>query len=325
MKRKHVSQPFEWRDSDDGWGDEPELEQDDFNARNTVHFAPQQQQAQEDKPAQRRGRGAPPADDEPRVPCYENYVTQYNAIVNKRYPLEETSEDSTQEPGQDLVVRPQQSLFDDLFSSLPTQPLGGARKQPREAQMSTAYDKRQRPECFLCAYGNMYHDGMEAKHVCKLNEIMGMYGAVDNQELAWMLVLYYEKYVRRGNREMVPLSFQVALEHIEQHTRDATIFLGESIKQLLEIRFGLANQIFKQSGRHDKDTLAGFVQIQRLLNTQMTMKPENMLFNFGKSAEDSKHMGRYFKLMEIFSQKKERQERQWRQERPDDADDLFDV
>ena len=320
MKRKHVSQPFEWRESDDGWGDEPDLEQDDFNVRNTVHFAPQP----EEKP-QRKGR-APFVDDEPRVPCHENYVKQYNTIVNQRYPLEETDDESAQEAGQELAVRSPQNLFDDLFAQMPAQqPQNTARKQPRLEQADAVYDKRRRPECFLCSHGNPYHDNIEAKHVCKLNEIMGLYGSVDNDELAWMLVLYYEKYVRRGNPALARLTFHVALEHIEQHTRDATIYQGESIKLLLEIRFGLANQIFKASGRHDKDTLTGFVQIQRLLNTQMTMKPENMMFNFGKTGEDSKHMGRYFKLMETFSQKKERQEREWRQDRPGELDDLFDV
>lgn len=325
MKRKHVSQPFEWRDSDDGWGDEPDLEQDDFNARNTVHFAPQP-----DKP-QRKGRAAV-VDDEPRVPCHENYIKQYNAIVNQRYPMEETDEESV-EPGQELAVRSPLNLFDDLFASTATQqqqqqqpppPRNAARKEPRLDQTDSVYDKRRRPECFLCSRGNQYHDNIEAKHVCKLNEIMGLYGSVDNDELAWMLVLYYEKYVRRGSTSLPRLTFHVALEHIEQHTRDATIYQGESIKLLLEIRFGLANQIFKASGRPDKDTLSGFVQVQRLLNTQMTMKVENMMFNFGKSGEDTKHMGRYFKLMEMFTEKKERQEREWRQEMSG-ADDLFDV
>jgi hypothetical protein len=340
MKRKHVSQPFEWRDGDDGWGDEPELEHDDFNAQNTVHYQPQPQAEEK----QARARRAPFVDDEPRVPCHEHFIAQYNTIANQRYPLElvadladgddEDDNDSSRdasEPGQQLATA--RDLFGDLFTSSP--PPSGAdarqtnrpRKQTRTPQMTTPYDKRTRPECFMCAYGNMYHDGIEAKHVCELNRIMDQYGGCDNTELAQMLVLYYDRFVYRPHSGMSRFSVQVALEHIEQHTRDAVIYLGESVKLLLEIRFGLANIIFKQSGRHDKDALSGFVQIQRLLNTQMTMKPENMIFNFGKSAEDTRRMGQRFNFMEVFKQKKERQERSWRTEQQagDGADDLFDI
>ncbi len=314
MKRKHVSQPFEWRASDDEWGDEPRLE-DDFNAEHTTHFAQPEERAQRKRPAY--------VDDEPRVPLHEHFIERYNETMNKRYPVDEADEEESVASGdeaQQLIARP--PAFADLFESLGAGVPHTAPRAPRP------YDKRTRPECFMCAFGNRYHDGIEAKHRCRMDEIMDMYGGCDNEELAEMLVLYYDRHVYRTpdgrvRPGMSRFTRQVALEHIKHHTKDAVIFLGESVDLLLEIRFGMADIIFKKNGRHDKDALAGFINVQKLLNTQMTMKPENMIFNFGKSAEDTRRMGRRFNFMECFKQKKERQEREWRAEH--EADDLFDV
>lgn len=168
------------------------------------------------------------------------------------------------------------------------------------------YDRRTRGECFLCAWGNLYHDGIEAKCVAKMNKIMDNYGGCDNIELAQQLVLYYKRFVYKKDKGLPMFTVQIALEHIEHHILSAKIYAGESIRMWLQIRYVIANNLFDENGKHDRHDLNGLINVQKLLNTCYGLDPAKLLFNFGDSADDMKKIGQNFKFFEFFKQRDDR-------------------
>lgn len=215
----------------------------------------------------------------------------------------------------DIIAKDKGNIFDNIFAGLTGEKGNTNASEPKKntegccgqcRKKTGSYDKRHRGECFMCAWGNLYHDGIEAKHVAKMNTIMNNYGGCDNIELAQQLVLYYKQFVYRKHTGLPMFTIAVALEHIENHILSAKIFAGESIRMWLQIRFLIANNLFDDNGRHDKHDLQGLINVQKILNTSYGLNPANMLFDFGDSKDDMKKMGQNFKFMEMFKQRDDR-------------------
>ncbi|TAJ12758.1 hypothetical protein EPO56_03925 [Patescibacteria group bacterium] len=181
---------------------------------------------------------------------------------------------------------------------------------PPHRHTSVPYNTNNRAECFMCAWTNPFHDRYKAKHVHKLHGIMDNYAGCDNTELAMQLHLYFMKRVYKPGKGMTIWTARVALEHIEGlHSLSALIFLGESIKKWKKILFGLENQIYRADGTYNTRAVSDAEKAQKMLNTLYQMKLEAMNFNFGKSTEDTKRIGRNFNFMEEFQPERERNKR----------------
>jgi hypothetical protein len=165
-------------------------------------------------------------------------------------------------------------------------------------QQQEPYDTRQRPECFLCAWGNALHDGIEAPHVNKMTEIIQQnYGVHHNREIATEVVLYYMTEVYDPALGMAPMTRQMVLEHLEQHTLDARIFLGEAIKAEKQLAFLFKQRMWRTDGTFDKAAVAEYRRSMGALCGYYNMQLARMNFNNGNNAEDMKKQANYMNLM----------------------------
>jgi len=343
MQRK---KPFIWRDHDSSDGGDDgsqaeEAEDDDggeeieeraFNRAHALRTLRSLEVRSDEEPPPptpppsqgRRGRGGAAAnDDVPRVPLREHIEAVRHSLSLNRYTVSDDSsvDDAPVPPppcddddDEGARRKRKRDTSDDEEEDV-ERPRRKRRKHeerpqsPPPAPLTIEERRRRRYHCFLCSYGDRYHDGIEAKHALKMHEMMNNYGGCSNEVLAQHLALYYEYYVYRPESGLPRFTREEALEHIEQHTLAAEVFSGESIRQMLDIRLGLAQLIFKQNGRHCKDALNGFIQVQKLLNRQYTLRPEQMIFNQGKSSDDVRKQGQYFNFMPIFKERADRNAR----------------
>jgi len=314
MKRKRQVEAFQWPDSD-GEQDEPAIEQESFNHMHETSVA----QVNSLKTMGRVVR--PQSIPEPAAPSVflmDQYNTTYNTYMNGKF--KHLDEEGGAGAGGGESEEP--VVPDNLFSSLfPPGGGGGGGSSPP----ARGYDTTTRPECFLCAWGNKFHDGIEAHHVNRLNDILENYGGCANIELAEQLHLYYEHYVYKPGGGMAMLTRHGALEHIEgMHSLSAKIFLGESIRRWKAIIFNLENIIFKANGKYDRGAVADCEKAQKILDTLYLMDPDKMNFSMGKSREDTVKMGQHFNFMPIFKQQKERRQRV-EKKRDESVGEEFDV
>jgi hypothetical protein len=179
----------------------------------------------------------------------------------------------------------------------------------KNCKRKRGHDTNHRSECFLCSWGNKFHDSIKAKHVNILFSILDNYAGCANEELADQLVLYFNRRVYKRGIGMPRLTREVALEHIELHTLSAIIHLGESVKLWRKIRFALQNAIFKADGKYDKEALAACVNAQKMLDHLYLMDPDKMNFNQGKSREDTRKIGTPFHFQPELKQKAEKRKR----------------
>jgi|WetSurMetagenome_2_1015567.scaffolds.fasta_scaffold08375_7 hypothetical protein len=211
-----------------------------------------------------------------------------------------------------------------LETSTPRQRCGSGCGHCDGGGNNRAYDTRTRPECFLCAWTNKFHDRYKAKHVSKLHSIMDNYAGCDNVELAMQLHLYFKKKVYKPELGMTMWTSRVALEHIEGlHSLSALIFLGESIKKWKKILFGLENQIYRQDKSYYRGAVTDALNAQKMLNHLYTMKLEQMNFNFGKSTEDTKKIGRNFNFLEEFKQSRSQYTRKKKKQKTQNISNLI--
>jgi len=270
-------------------------------------------------------------DEVPSVYLDDHYSSLYNPYMSKRFPPSEY-EDSNSE-----VERSGDDGNDDLFSSLArsdeSSPVNAAVASINAAASSYAarrrkeaphYDTQKRGECFLCAWGNRFHDGVKAKKVNRLFDIVDGYGMCDNIELAQQLHLYFKESVYKPGQGMSMLTKEIALEHIEgMHTLSAIIFIGQSIKTWMKVFFNSANTLYKANGKIDKEASILMKDSQKMLNELYKMDPSKLNFNFGKSRDDTSKMGAPFRIMPEFKQKKEKDKRAKKTDQLRSADRVY--
>lgn len=207
---------------------------------------------------------------------------------------------------------------DDLFTSLfgPSDGITKKKTTPkkvkkvkvrkkRKVDTMKEYDSLRRPECFLCAWGNKFHDGIKAKHVNRLIDIMDEYGMCSNIELAGMLHLYFKHKVYKPEEGMSMFTKEVALEHIEGlHSLSASIFVGESIRKWKKVFFGFENALFKENGKYDEKAFDKLEKAQKILIMLYKLKIEELNFSLGKSSGDTRRVAQPFSFPEEMKQTK---------------------
>lgn len=199
-------------------------------------------------------------------------------------------------------------LMNDLFG-------GNNRPQippPRKKQRTSSTKKKLTKEgCFLCAFGDRFHDGIRAPHIARLVQIIDkFYGIMTNFELATALHLYYKEHIYNEEEGTQMLEIHVILEHIEgRHSLAALNFIVESIHDYEQVKFIAKGCLCKTDGSLDHRAFAIFDKAQSKLEKLYTMNIEKMNFNNGQTVEDLNSKGAYFNLMPMFSQKEEQHRR----------------
>lgn len=73
-------------------------------------------------------------------------------------------------------------------------------------------------ECFLCSYETRHKDNLNPLDVYALQTILGLYGAMNNVDIALQLHRYYKENIYTVDCGMPKLTKKIALEHIERHS-----------------------------------------------------------------------------------------------------------
>lgn len=162
--------------------------------------------------------------------------------------------------------------------------------------------------CFLCAYGDRFHDGIHLAHINKLNDIIDQcYGITSNKELAEQLHMYFKKNVYQEGIGMAMLEKDVALRHIEEfHSLSAKIYIGESIKKWSMIRNLLERSLFLDDCTPVTKNIIVYERVQKIISSFYTMPLPKMNFNLGATKEDLNKLGAFHHIMPEFTHKREK-------------------
>ena len=200
-------------------------------------------------------------------------------------------------------------LFGEEEGPRPSIPRTAVVPRPRKKKRQSLPVSKE--ECFLCAYGDRFHDGIRAPHIARLVQIIDkFYGRMSNYELANAVHLYYKHNIYKEDEGMHMLEANVVLEHFEgRHSLAALNFIVESIRDYEQVKFISKGCLCKADGSMDHRAFAIFDKAQTKLEKLYTMNIEKMNFNNGQTAEDLNGKGAYFNLMPMFSQKEDQHRR----------------
>lgn len=179
------------------------------------------------------------------------------------------------------------------------------RRQRTEHTERADYDLWNRGECFLCGWGDKFHDGIEAPHINKMHSIIDdCFGIWSKLEIATGVVRYYEAVVCVANPDLPRLSVPMVLDHLENHTRDARLFLVNRMDEACQLIFMLKQDIVRADGTKDYKALGEYWRAVDKGFAMYSAKLEKMNFNNGKTRDDTRLMSNPIQLMRAFSQRK---------------------
>ena len=255
----------------------------------------------------------------------DHYTRVYNAYMNAKFPDESDEEESARvvelADGEEHEGEGEwEECSDDYDATMSravgNQPATRKRRRPPESEATTGplvkrrrpYDTRTRTECFLCAWGNLFHDGLLAPHINGLYNIINSHSEKSNEEIAQAMHLYYKKFVHQPGRGMEMLTKRVALEHIEQlHTNSARIYIGERMKQYKKMLFSFEQSLYRDDGCVDNQTLKNILLVDDKIYRLYFSDIGKMNFNFGQTKEDLKLLGKPINTMPMLKQRVERE------------------
>lgn len=179
---------------------------------------------------------------------------------------------------------------------------GRRRKRRREGE----YDYSMKHECFLCAWGNKFHDGIEAPQMIELWNIFHQnYGSHHNKEIAQEMHLYFKKYIYDPRAGMRMLTREIILEHIEGlHSMNARVFLCEAMREEKELMFLFKNAIWRSDGTYDKNAVIEYRKSKQTLLSLYRADVNKWNFNTECSMDDMKRMASLHKMKAKFDQVK---------------------
>jgi hypothetical protein len=213
------------------------------------------------------------------VPLYQHFRKLYNEEMKTRFPSSSSSssssscEDVVEE--EEIVDRP---------------------KRKRDE----AYDIDRRDECVLCGWGNPAHDDIHAEDFNKLTLIIKTnIGVASKVEIAQALHEYFMKKIHPYSKLPI-LTKQVALEHLEYHTKDASLFIDNTIDDEKELAFCFRNAICRADGSYDTKMIGEYRRSIDTILKLYSMQISKMNYNNGNNVDDMKRAAGYFKLQPKF-------------------------
>ena len=170
-------------------------------------------------------------------------------------------------------------------------------------------------ECFLCSHGNRFVDSIEAPHVNKMFDIIHeSFGISRNEDIALQVHLYFMGEVYRPNRGMPILTREMVFEHLEHHTLNARIYIGQHIKLWNRVFFLQMEKICLADGTLDLKQIKSAQETEKVINGLYRQKVNTLNFNAGDSTESMKRLGSYFVIQPMFGEKQAKNSIQERKE-----------
>lgn len=283
------------------------------------------------------------------VPLEIMFATRYAERVNsinKRIELrerDEYDEDEEDEEGfnNNRMNEPntgndtEEAMMRELFGESGVQGADNQQNMPPIITRPPSKKKRRvdivpasKDQCFLCQFGDRFHDGIRAPHIAKLNNIIDkFYGRMSNFDLACCVSLYFNEKIYAVTENIPMLRVEIILEHIEgRHSLNATNFLIESIHDYEKVKFIAKASLCKADGTLDKEAFAIFDKTQSKLEKLYTMDITKMNFNEHQTKEDLNSKGSYTNLLSMYSQREDYENRLKRKASAiDSASTTFDL
>jgi hypothetical protein len=171
-------------------------------------------------------------------------------------------------------------------------------------------------ECFLCSWGDKYHDGIMAPHIQKLDLIIdSSYTRCNNEDIAQQAHLYFKENIYDPESGMTMLEKEDVLVHIESlHSLNAKFYIGESIKTWKKMKFLLENSVFKMDPSNAANAIFDYKAFIALEKTQKMLQSlyktdfQRLLFTEGVSKEDMNKLGAFHQLMPLYTQKDQKRQ-----------------
>jgi len=159
-------------------------------------------------------------------------------------------------------------------------------------------------ECFLCGWGDEFHDAIAAPLLKRLNAIFEYYyGKAENAAIAQMMHLYYTKKIYDPALGMPMLSQATALAHIEGfHTLEPRIAFGEIARRYLRLLAVLENEIFFTNNGFNRHTMNAYHGCVRMLMAIYKSDMSKMNYYNAKLDIDLKRLGALTQLVPSFTQ-----------------------
>ncbi len=176
---------------------------------------------------------------------------------------------------------------------------------PRPRQRQGYDDVFERGECFFCAWGDKFHDGIEAPHINKLFAIIDdMLGIASDVEIADAVVDYYQKAVYDAQQGMPRMTRFLVLHHLHNHTKDARLYLVKRLEEGQQLMYLFKQAIVRADGSFDYKAHDAYWKAVAATNGLYKMRLEQMNFNNGKTRDDTRLMSNPMQLMRSLTQRR---------------------
>ena len=147
-------------------------------------------------------------------------------------------------------------------------------KRRKEREKKYSFNK-----CFLCLYGNTQHDKIEAHHMVNLiNIIDDQYGHGDDDQVGYSLHKYFKDNIYRKEYNIPMLTTEMATAHIQSHTLNPNLYIGNEIRQWRKEAYIQRQQIHSIDGKSDEKKIKLVLEICKWIRDLQHQDPKKMNF-----------------------------------------------
>lgn len=239
-----------------------------------------------------------------RVPFEKHYMTIYNQYVNEKFGhLHDDEEDHDGQECSHHSFTSEESDNDDST-------VEGRKRRRSEAGgdflgLGTGREKRKKfdisqpYECFLCGWGNVQHDSIEAPHINKMVDIIELNKGIHSPwDIAIQVSTYFMKDVYDPESGMDVLTPEIVYDHIINcHSLDAASHIAERIRKRKQYIFIMEQNVVLEDGSVDIKMMEQIDKCDKILLELYGKKPSLMMFSNGNNAEDMKRQANCISLL----------------------------
>lgn len=187
---------------------------------------------------------------------------------------------------------------------------------PESNRIPRATEQRQRftdKSCFGCMWKSARQENT-AISVNRMNKCIAMieqnYGTIDNRYLAKLVHKYFKHKIYLPKEGKVPMwRTRTIQDHIEKHTLEPRIFVGESIRNLKKFMAAIGNMTFTEQVNEagethtipQKDNIKLYLDIHKRIAEMYKINPKEMNFFRPDCAINYDTIGSLINLQKIFT------------------------
>lgn len=226
-----------------------------------------------------------------RVPFEKHYMTIYNDYINCKF-----SHLHCRGAEEEFDSNSQQTQSSQESDDEDSQHEGRLRTRKR---VRKKFDISQPYECFLCGWGNVQHDSIEAPHITEMvNMITINRGVHHDWDIAIQVSTYFMEDVYDPETGMEELTPEIVFDHlIGNHSLDASSYIAQRIKKRKEYLFVMEQNLILEDGSLDHKMMDQINKNESIIMELYAKKPATLMFSNGNNAEDMKRQANCISLL----------------------------